>query len=52
MSNATLEPEGSGKLMAEKPKKRTPGAITALARDRAPMVSLKTKKPKKTSRGK
>jgi hypothetical protein len=39
--------------MAEKPKKRMPpDAVTGLARDRAPMVSLKVKKPKKTSRGK
>jgi hypothetical protein len=41
-------------LMAKKPKKRMPpDAVTGLARDEAaPMVSLKAKKPKKTSRGK
>ena len=40
--------------MAEKPKKRMlPDAVTGLARDQAaPMVSIKTKKRKKTSRGK
>jgi len=40
--------------MAQKPKKRTlPDAGTGLSRDQAaPMVSLKAKKPKKTSRGK
>jgi hypothetical protein len=39
--------------MAEKPKKRLPpDAVKGLARDQAPMVSLKAKKPKKTSRGK
>jgi hypothetical protein len=40
--------------MAEKPKKRMPpDAVTGLARSQsAPMVSLKVKKPKKTSRGK
>jgi hypothetical protein len=40
--------------MAQKPKKRTlPDVVSGLARDQAaPMVSLKAKKPKKTSRGK
>jgi hypothetical protein len=40
--------------MAGKSKKRmTPDAVTELARDQAaPMVSLKAKKRKKTSRGK
>jgi hypothetical protein len=40
--------------MAAKPKKRMPpDAVSGLARDQtAPMVSLKTKKRKKTSRGK
>jgi hypothetical protein len=39
--------------MAQKPKKRMlPDAVTGLARDQVPMVSLKAKKPKKTSRGK
>jgi hypothetical protein len=40
--------------MAEKRKKwAPPDAVTGLARDQAaPMVSLKVKKPKKTSRGK
>ena len=40
--------------MAAKPKKGiAPDAVTDLARDHgAPMVSLKAKKPKKTSRGK
>jgi hypothetical protein len=39
--------------MAGKPKKGTPqSSVSALARERAPMVSLKSKKPKKTSRGK
>ena len=40
--------------MARKPKKRMPpDAVTGLSRDpAAPMVSLKVKKPKKTSRGK
>ena len=38
--------------MAAKPKKRLP-PDAGLARDQtAPMVSLKAKKPKKTSRGK
>jgi hypothetical protein len=42
------------KLMAGKSKKRMPpDAVPGLARDQAaPMVSLKAKKPKKTSRGK
>jgi hypothetical protein len=40
--------------MAAKPKKQVrPGAVTGLARDQtAPMVSLKTKRRKKISRGK
>jgi hypothetical protein len=40
--------------MAAKQKKRLPpDAATGFARDQtAPMVSLKAKKPKKTSRGK
>jgi hypothetical protein len=39
--------------MATKPKKGpSPGTLSGLARDRVPMVSVKTKKSKKTSRGK